>query len=423
MDMRAVGLGAAAGFVAGAWDKFQEFLRNILALIVRTSEYEEHMAYAALMFIARKAKPIWRQNVMYAGANKYVRPLGKIQLVAFLCPPMNSSVFYKIGKIPVCVTRKWNSVTITFFKASLTEERLALMITDCFNEGMMAKEGGRFFIRHMSGTIGEKRPIITMGGDDKSTSGEDGIKIDRFSGIPLGWKVDDIGEPQRKVALSALELSPEVVDSCDYAKNWLKKRTWFIDRGIPWRLGYAYEGLPGSGKTATVRALGQELDMPIFVFDIATMTNNDLIDNWNDMMSWAPCIALFEDLHTVFNKDERILNTGHEAGVNMGTLLNVLDGVENTDGILSIVSTNNIETLSTALGGSNGDGKPQLRPGRVNKVLTFGRLDTAQQRHMVFRILGDIAPQDVEELLATNKDSTGSQFQDACAIYADKQEQ
>lgn len=422
ISLGALSVGAGVGFIAGAWDRIQGFFANIIGLVIKSIHFRGKAGYACLAYLARYGKPVFVTTWNVIGTSLYVRPRNKSQLVAFRIPPLDITVYYKLGKTIITVRREWGIIKIACLRGTLDFDKLTADITENFNTSMCDDGGRRFFIRRMYGTLGEK-PLVNMGGDNAkavSTSmDDDHIPIDKFSGTPFMWKVKDIGEPQRDVAIAVLELTDAVKSACDYVGVWLARRDWFLKRGIPWRLSYVFGGIPGGGKTAAAGAIGQQYDLPIFTFELATMTNKDLIEAWQEIMSWTPCIALFEDMHTIFEYDERILNTGQEAGISIGTLLNVLDGVSRTDGVLSILTTNNLDTLSIALGGLDADGKRHLRPGRVNRVLEFVPLTLDQRHHMATRILNDLLDDPAIHKLAGEHDgATGAQFQDVCAILA-----
>jgi hypothetical protein len=57
------------------------------------------------------------------------------------------------------------------------------------------------------------------------------------------------------------------------------------------------KSLQGTGKTA----LAEDLDLPIFVYSLADMSNFSLMRNWMEMRASTPCIALIEDVDNVFH--------------------------------------------------------------------------------------------------------------------------
>ena len=60
----------------------------------------------------------------------------------------------------------------------------------------------------------------------------------------------------------------------------------------------------GTGKTALAR-LAEDLNMPIYVFNLAEVSDFDLL-RWVEMRVNVPCIALIEDIDSVFHSRENI---------------------------------------------------------------------------------------------------------------------
>lgn len=177
-----------------------------------------------------------------------------------------------------------------------------------------------------------------------------------------------------------------------------------------------------TGKTATARAMGQELNMPIFVFDLATMTNQDFNENWHMMMNDSPCFALLEDIDGVFEGRKNIASDGKmNQGLTFDSLLNTLDGVENTDGVFLLVTSNHLDKIDPALGNPyNGDDNEiSTRPGRINRIIEFKHLDEAGRIKMAERIFKGFDRSCWEHLLSNEKD-TGAQFQERCCHLAMK---
>lgn len=156
--------------------------------------------------------------------------------------------------------------------------------------------------------------------------------------------------------------------------------------------------------TASVRAIGQELDLPIHIFDLASMTNSELREAWQSVTADLPAIALLEDIDGAF-----IGRTPAE-GVELtfDCLLNCMDGVERMDGLLTIVTTNRPETLDDALCN---------RPGRIDVQLEFGPPDEAGRRHIASRILQDW-PEAIEAIVAAGDGESGAQFERRCVAFA-----
>lgn len=273
------------------------------------------------------------------------------------------------------------------------------------------------------GSIGEKiwSALVSKGDDTKDDKPGQNYKnadtLDKYTCELIGWEFDDIGQPYLRDAINRMSLSEEAEAAFNEIKRWKESEDWFKKHGIPWKMGLLLTGKPGTGKTEFARSIAQTLDMPIFFFDLGTMTNQDFVEAWSRMMDWLPCMALFEDIHKVFDKGKNITAHGQEAALNFDCFINVLDGVQSSDGVLTVITANDADLVDTALGGPNGDGKMLTRPGRVNRILEFGLLSEAGRLKMARRILGDY-PNVYNELVKNNVHVTGAQFQSICVQTA-----
>jgi SpoVK/Ycf46/Vps4 family AAA+-type ATPase len=127
---------------------------------------------------------------------------------------------------------------------------------------------------------------------------------------------------------------------------------------------------------------------------------------------------LLEDIDGVFEGRKNITSTGMERGLSFDCLLNLIDGVENSDGIFLVITTNHLEKIDPAIGGIvNGNGM-STRPGRIDKVVKFGPLDENGRVKMAKRILGDFDISLWGHLLQEKHEDTGAQFQERCCRLA-----
>jgi hypothetical protein len=260
---------------------------------------------------------------------------------------------------------------------------------------------------------------------------------DQLGKMPLhaGRALDNLIFPQRvKNLIREIEL-------------WRNSRRWYLDRSIPWKRGWLLYGPPGTGKTALARAFAEDLNMPIYVFNLAEMSNHDLIKTWTSMQVNVPCMALIEDIDNVFHGRENVsrkpgmmpLWMGRKRGedgeappaplvpLTFDCLLNCLDGVERADGIFTIITTNDIAKVDPALGQPRTlpDGAVEFistRPGRIDKAVELTFMEVADKRLMARRILGDYPAQYREMLEFIDRypelKETPAQFQERCAQIA-----
>lgn len=177
-------------------------------------------------------------------------------------------------------------------------------------------------------------------------------------------------------------------------------------------------GSPGTGKTSLVRALAEHLDIPVVVFNLATFTNQEFQNKWSDLRGYVPCIALIEDIDNVFEGRKSLVNgAGYSKPVSFDTLLNTLDGIENSDGVFTILTTNRIECLDEALGRPTGTEGSSTRPGRIDRVIKLDILDEVCRRKIATRILSDY-PEFIDTTVVAGTGESGAQFQDRCAKLA-----
>lgn len=227
---------------------------------------------------------------------------------------------------------------------------------------------------------------------------------------PLKWRLEDLGGSGADASFGALVCMPEVASLTASIQSWFNARDWYHERGIPWRLGLAYEGPPGTGKTSHARAIAVELDLPVHVFDLASMSNADLREAWSTMIADTPCIALIEDIDAVFDGRENVATNGalmNSGGLTFDALLNVIDGIERHDGVLLILTTNHIDKIDPAL---------RDRQGRIDRVVHFEPLDFARRYELALRILRD--PALAEQTAIDSGAVPASRFAERCCRTA-----
>jgi chaperone BCS1 len=177
--------------------------------------------------------------------------------------------------------------------------------------------------------------------------------------------------PLESVVLPAGEMERIVAD----AEAFLDSAAWYAERGITWRRGYLFEGVPGSGKTSTIAALAGHLGLDLYVCTISDATVTD--ERLMSMLLRVPerSAVLLEDVDGVVNGREM----QGEVGVTFSGLLNALDGVASRSGILTFLTTNHVERLDPAL----------LRPGRVDYRQTFHAATAEQAERYFLHFYGD----------------------------------
>ena len=199
---------------------------------------------------------------------------------------------------------------------------------------------------------------------------------------------------------------PEVMESVVRARWWYKSRHWYQRKRIPWRRGWTVHGLPGSGKTLLFKCLAQDLDLPIFSFDLPSMSNEEFVGFWSEAMSESPCMVLFEDFDSVFDGRKSL---GHD-DISFDCILNCISGVNEVDGLFLGITANDIERIDKAMGVHDDNGISS-RPGRIDEVIQLNKMDEPCRKRTAINILDS---ENVDDIVRQGDGMTAAQFVEIC---------
>ncbi|KAH9074688.1 P-loop containing nucleoside triphosphate hydrolase protein [Lactarius deliciosus] len=197
----------------------------------------------------------------------------------------------------------------------------------------------------------------------------------------------------------------------DDARDFMKSKKWYADRGIPFRRGYLLYGAPGSGKTSIIHSLAGELGLDIYIISLSKTGLDDA--SLNSLICSLPerCVAIMEDIDAAFthgitrdisgtdledprsrdpsrqgdddnpedspnDKRDGARTSGVESGckITLSGLLNALDGISAQEGRILFATTNRYHTLDPAL----------TRPGRMDLHVEF-RLASRYQASELYK--------------------------------------
>ncbi len=132
--------------------------------------------------------------------------------------------------------------------------------------------------------------------------------------------------------------------------------------GLPFKRGVALYGPPGTGKTMLAKIIASVMEQTVIwvkAGDIAT------VDDINRIFRIArigrPSVIILEDLD-FYIEDRDSMNTNR---VGTASLMSHLDGLEENDGILVVITTNRIDNIEKAI---------VDRPGRIDSRVFMGEL-------------------------------------------------
>ena len=425
MDSEYAWLIAMGAAIAATWGYIKTAIMRLGTLIIgyTTADGEAANTIKALAWrdMKRPSSGFRKYNV----DNVFVRPLGKYSYIAM----------EEIPDKPLLFLWKGRPIIMQFSRPGEGEaKRLSMWYPRWWiNPDDLMREAVGLWNEYMS-TFGNKRRYRVQtvigagalaarrGGQDRTYGAEDDHPVNDFmwtrSSRIVDFDVDDIGVPfqEGEPLINIMSLPDSVMTHMDEIHHWMGAKDWYKDRCIPWRRGWMLYGPPGTGKTTLVKAMAQYLDLPVFAYDLPTLSNDEMRREWTKMLSSTPCIALIEDIDGVFNKRENVLGE-NSGGLTFDCLLNIISGVENADGVFFIITTNHPEKVDQALGGECEEGKITTRPGRIDRAIEMSSLSEAGRIKMAKRILDEF-PDEIEKVVKDGEGDTGAQFQERCSRIA-----
>jgi hypothetical protein len=444
--------GAALGGVIGFWNQIKSVLWRFCSFFLQRVEFDPRLhVYVISGLIDRGFVPSFFRDQSYKanaervsdGSVKYVgyedllsKPVFFWKGAKFIFVSSSNSGPIQPARGRVGIDRpepeSAGVARIIFPRGFLDVDAVVKDVVSKQNQ-FKSSHDQRFFISH----IPDSEPALASSGTDHPWYSFSSNRIFTHDRADIGPKTS------KGNALGKLVFPKGIQDLILEVKRWRDSRDWYSSKGIPWKRGWLMYGKPGSGKTAIARAFGEDLDLPIFVFNLAELDNHQLVHHWRNMQRNAPCIALIEDIDGVFHGrrnvaardfdfmfgvntegEERPRNQKKNTGLlTFDCLLNCIDGVERSEGVFVIVTTNDISKVDPALGNPATDGgKISSRPGRLDRVIELSYMDANCRKEMARRILGeypDLLQKVILEVdFAPDAKVTGSQWQDHCGSLA-----
>ncbi|HEY0980500.1 MULTISPECIES: AAA family ATPase [unclassified Schlesneria] len=220
------------------------------------------------------------------------------------------------------------------------------------------------------------RQLLEDARDVAVPAGDNRLAIHRASYSSWDEQMKRLPRPPESVVLRA-GLMESLIDD---VRDFLGRRNWYIERGIPYRRGYLLYGPPGTGKSSAVLAIASALKMDIAILSLANSSLDD--DDLCQLLSNCPVnsIVLIEDIDCVFV--ERKATEDKANKLTFSGLLNAIDGVAAGEGRILFATTNHIERLDPAL----------IRPGRIDRKELIGYANQEQLRRLFVRFFGDDDP-------------------------------
>ncbi len=188
--------------------------------------------------------------------------------------------------------------------------------------------------------------------------------------------------------------------------NLIEHSDIYQKNGIVIKRGLIFKGPPGTGKTLLAKILCNTVPWSlVWVTPGHLEESRDIRRIVSMCRDLAPSILFLEDID---------LYGGARSSNNktslLGELMNQLDGLEENKNVITIATTNDVETLEQAL---------LKRPGRFDKVIEFGEPNAASRQRMLELFARDLVmDSDVDfKKMSTSLDGfTGAQVRELVSM-------
>jgi hypothetical protein len=396
------------------------WIRSLLIVKVSVTDYNTQLRLTG--FLASVMKPAKYSDVTFKIGNRFVYKNKRSMYVALKTFGNGTLYFHEGSRFPILVTGAKGDkdrqegvagMQVTYLRGTFNFEKLVIDAANKANHDNLSTQDrhSRFRVRKHFGTAtrarrgdyNEKRPQAEL------AEGHSNQEDEYYT--PLNFNKDDFRPEEKTKSFAGLSYSDDILKKIEYIRHWKNSADWFNQRNIPWTRAVRLRGKPGTGKTSFARAIAFDLNMPIHIIDLSTMTNEELSEAWDDVVRDAPSIALFEDIDRLFNTEKQFILKD----LTLDCLLNCISGVSESNGVLTITTVNFPERLDPALGVIE-NGK-STRPGRLDFEIEFKELTEDCRRDVASRVL-DEYPEDMERIIREGDGDTGAQFTQRCCEAA-----
>lgn len=434
MPTNFLALGGLAAVIAAGWTQVKNIFSYLSSFIIVHASLDDRMTHIVRKHLRQEWRLLPSGMLIYMSDRMNFKGQSHSMAVPFRVPA-NSCIYVK-GKKVLFISGSMANMKITFLRGTLNLDTVIGDMVRAYNDedADLGNNGpvkyDRFYIEKVTGR--EKGSPTLFDGDSRmkndttqpAQSANGGISSD--IGVDLNvnldksflydkscWDFTAVEDP-----FASLYYPEHVNIFIEQAIRWITMAKWYSDRAIPWRRGWLLHGGPGTGKTSLAKATAQKLGIPIYQFYLSTLSDQEFIKAWENMST--PCVALLEDFDSVFVG--RTSTTEHKS-LTYDCILNQISGVATTNGVFLMVTTNCLDKIDPAMGGTWGVeednqfiGGVSARPGRVDSVIYLGAMDEPNRRKLAHRVLVDY-PDSIEQVVASGVQASAVQFQEMCVQF------
>lgn len=173
---------------------------------------------------------------------------------------------------------------------------------------------------------------------------------------------DTIGNIFQVGEIKGKSIKNIVLKEKDYLINdindFVSKEKWYFNRGLNYRRGYLFYGPPGNGKTSLCLGIAKHFNKDIYFLNLNDIKQDSALIKFFTYMS-PNSILVVEDVDAILGCRDG------EAKVSFSSLLNCMDGAFSKHNLITIMTTNHIEKIDSAL----------IREGRIDVKINIENPD------------------------------------------------
>lgn len=208
----------------------------------------------------------------------------------------------------------------------------------------------------------------------------------------------------------------EIKKDLQFAVDFLGEPTRYEKSGAKVPRGYMLVGPPGTGKTLIAKAIAGEAKVPFI-----SCCGTDFVEMYvglgakrvRDLITFAstnaPCVVFIDEIDAIGAARNIAGGDGgmREIGNTLNALLQKMDGISSTSGILFIAATNRLDVLDPAL----------IRPGRFDRIIEINPPNNTADREQIIKVhLKDKQVSDDFDISLANRMLKGTSGADIAGI-------